>query len=337
MTYKFNPFTNKLDYFLHQAIASYKFTGWTELGAESLVDPGAGNFYFDFYDLPYAVMSLTDINGYDMDYNYEMMYFGMEYYDFFLNFHGKTNSNQYFTMMIIPDEEWITITEGEGEEEVAVAYAIPIWPVLFPMTYDAEEDEFVVDEFPENDQVLFSADFAFNPDYLGSMGRQDYDSVDISGGIISNTKIYWSEIVANGATILGGHGNTTSTVADLQAAHDGASYLLNEEAETPGMDMQVDFINVTHFNWVKVSGRYQGSSDHSITIQLQKTAYYGGAWDTFDVMQDQPSDNDYQDYSFFVPNDTLYIDDGVVKVRFNHYMGGTVGHTLLLDCVLLYL
>jgi hypothetical protein len=186
MTHKFNPFTNKLDYFLHQGIASYKFTGWKDLGVGAFTDPGVGNFYFDYHDLPYAVMSLTDANGYDMVWNFMQMNWGMDYYDLWLYFYSKQNSNQYFGCIVIPDEEWIAV---ENEEEETIAYAIPVWPVFFPINYDPIEDEWIIDEFPENDEILISIDFAFNPDYLGTMGTQDYDAVGITGGTISGANI----------------------------------------------------------------------------------------------------------------------------------------------------
>jgi hypothetical protein len=191
MTLKFNPFTKKLDYFLHQGIASYKFTGWKELA--DMTNPGDGNFYFNYYDGMYAVMSLTNSHGHYMGENLMMIYFALEYYDCILYYHGKTNSDQYIGSIIIPDEDWIEITEGEGDDEIVVAYAVPIWPVFFPMMYDAEEDEYVIDEFPENDEVLMSIDLAFNQDYLGGMAGQDPDSVYIYGGDISSVNLYGGE------------------------------------------------------------------------------------------------------------------------------------------------
>lgn len=191
MTLKFNPLSKKgLDYFLHQGIASYRFTGFKELA--ELTDPGAGNFYinYDFGGIGdmYAVVSLTDSHGYWMTWNWMMVYEGMAWYDIFLQMHGKTNSDQYMTFIIIPDEEWIDITEGEGEDEVSVALAIPIWEILFPLIEDG--DDVVVDEFPENDEVLFSVDFSWNQDCLGSMASQDSDGVSITGGDISGVNMW---------------------------------------------------------------------------------------------------------------------------------------------------
>ena len=186
MTLKFNPLSrNGLDYFLHQGIASYKFTGWKEL--ELMTDPGAGNFYYNFNDFGiYAVMSITDIHGYFMIWNLEELYWSTEYYDVWLYMHGKSNSDQYLGCIIIPDEEWTEILD-EAEENL-VALAIPIWFVFFPAIYDEEEDELWIDEFPENDEILISFDLSFNPElvwnYVGSLGMQDYDDVYITGGTI---------------------------------------------------------------------------------------------------------------------------------------------------------
>lgn len=187
MTLKFNPLSGELDYFLHQGMASYKFTGWTEL--EELVDPGVGNVYFnmDAFGFGYAVVSTTDNHGYDMAYNLEMMFFALSYYDCFLYFHGKTNSDRFIGFIVIPDEAWIDVVD---EEENLLAWGVPIWPVFFSMTYDAELDEFTIEEFPDNSEVLMHIDLAFNPDYFGTMADQDYDSVGISGGSISGTNLY---------------------------------------------------------------------------------------------------------------------------------------------------
>jgi hypothetical protein len=129
---------------------------------------------------------------------------------------------------------------------------------------------------------------------------------------------------------------TTSNVTDLQTANDGNAYTAVEVASNPNQNLVVGFTSITAFNWVQILGRYQGSSGHGITIQLEITPFDGSAWHTFGLLEDDTSDTNYINYSFFVPSDAAYINSGAVKVRFVHTMNGTAGHELVLDCVALY-
>jgi hypothetical protein len=53
-------------------------------------------------------------------------------------------------------------------------------------------------------------------------------------------------------------------------------------------------------------------------------------------MKDQAADQNFENYSFFVPNDSAYINSGVVKVRFIHEMAGNVNDRWVFDEVALY-
>lgn len=169
-------------------------------------------------------------------------------------------------------------------------------------------------------------------------GATNYRKVASDGTITfyGTARIDWIKKTANGATIRNAHGTTGSAVTDLQTAHDGNAYTLVEEAETPGMDVEVDFTSITAFNWVQVMARYEGSSSHGITIQLEITPFDGSAWHTYGYFEDQPADQNYQNLSFFVSSDTAYINSGVVKVRLVHEMAGTPNHELVIDNVALY-
>ena len=152
-------------------------------------------------------------------------------------------------------------------------------------------------------------------------------------------RIDWTKITANGVTILNSHGTPTGTVSNLQTAHDGSFYIVNEESgETPGLDFVVDFAGVTAFNWVQVLARYQqASAGHGITIMLEITPFNGTAWHRYDFMVDQAANLTNENHSFFVPNDAAYINSGVVKVRFVHEMIGTSSaHNVVVDVCALY-
>lgn len=148
-------------------------------------------------------------------------------------------------------------------------------------------------------------------------------------------RIDWSKITANGVTLTGFTG-AGQTVSMLQTANDGTVYTATE-VTGGGNDLVVDFAAVTAFNWVKILGFYDGSSQHTISIQIEVTPFDGSTWHTFHAMFDKSSTaHIMENADFFIPSDTAYINSGVVKVRFLH-SGTTVnGHTLELDEVSLY-
>ena len=164
-------------------------------------------------------------------------------------------------------------------------------------------------------------------------------AADGSQSFTGTARIDWTKITANGVTIRNSHGTTSDGVSDLQTAHDGNVYTLSEESgETPGMDIEVDFTGVTAFNWVQILARYeQATAGHGITIMLEITPFNGSAWHRYDFMQDQGADLTNEEHSFFIPDDSAYINSGVVKVRFVHEMIGTsANHDLVIDTCALY-
>jgi len=167
-------------------------------------------------------------------------------------------------------------------------------------------------------------------------GATNYANFTAAGiqSFLGTARIAWTKKTAATATVT--NMTTTSNVTDLQTANDGNAYTAVEVANNPNQNLVVGFTSITAFNWVQILGRYQGSSGHGITIQLEITPFDGSAWHTFGLLEDDTSDTNYINYSFFVPSDAAYINSGAVKVRFVHTMNGTAGHELVLDCVALY-
>jgi len=181
----------------------------------------------------------------------------------------------------------------------------------------------------------------FGVSTLGDGGTTNYLGVSATGvqSFVGLARIDWTKKTANGVAIRNAHGTPTGAVADLQTAHDGNFYIVNEESgETPGLDIEVDFTGVTAFNWVQVLARYElASAAHGITVMLEITPFDGSAWHRYTFFKDQAADLTNESHSFFVPDDTPYINAGVVKVRFVHEMVGTSpAHLLVIDCVALY-
>ncbi|RPI56282.1 MAG: hypothetical protein EHM49_00705 [Deltaproteobacteria bacterium] len=191
--YKFNPFTKNFDLYApaRTGIASYKFLGWT---AETppVTDPGTGNFVLNDDGSDYQlVINITDKNGRDLLFVLMMLFFlGWDYvYDIWFWMHSKTNPTLYYGLwMSLEDIEAI-----EDGEENLLAFIIPMYPMFVSMTYDPALDEWTALDIPVNDEVVLSMDFAFNPDYIGSMGEQDSDAVSIYGGSISGISLWGGE------------------------------------------------------------------------------------------------------------------------------------------------
>jgi len=161
---------------------------------------------------------------------------------------------------------------------------------------------------------------------------------------VGTARIDWAKITANSVTITAGGTDATSVVASLQTAFDGNFFHLDEVAATPGIDLIIDFINVTAFNWVQALDVYAGSASHAVAIQLYN--WITTTWDTFNAAQDGQHDiataGGYimDNHSFFVPSDTNYIGTGgsagQVRVHYYHTMSGTASHDLYIDVVALY-
>ena len=146
-------------------------------------------------------------------------------------------------------------------------------------------------------------------------------------------RIKWTKKAANGATVTGF--TTGSNVTDLQSI-DANTYTCTEVTGTPNY-LIVDFAGVTAFNWVQILADYDGTSQHNIVVQLEVTPFDGSAWVTYDTIPDQvASTHTFENYSFFVEDDTPYINGGVVKVRFSHSATTSNGHVLNFNIVALH-
>jgi len=183
---------------------------------------------------------------------------------------------------------------------------------------------------PGDTTISGDADVTGDTTLTGSLTAKD-DLIFSDAG-----RIAWTKKTANGVTLGGGPPTSADTVADLQTAHDGNTYTATEIANNPGQYLIVDFTGVTAFNWVQILMRYEGASTHVLTISLEITPFDLSTWHTYNVVLDQPADQDFQNFSFFVPDCTPYINSGTVKVKISHDMNGTAGHTWILDVVALY-
>jgi len=163
---------------------------------------------------------------------------------------------------------------------------------------------------------------------------------DKTGGPISGEvtftgtgRLTWTKVAANGVTLT--DITSSDTVSGLQTAFDGSTYTADEAAASAGQNLVVDFTGVTAFSWVRILARYQGSSAHALSIQMEITPFDGSTWHTYGGIEDQPADYSMENYSFMVVDDTPYINSGVVKIRFIH-PSGNVGHEWVFDEVALY-
>lgn len=150
----------------------------------------------------------------------------------------------------------------------------------------------------------------------------------------TSSRIVWAKIAASSVTKI--VGTSPDAVADLQTLGDGNTYTITEINNNPGIDLRVSFTNVTAFNWVRLLASYQGNSAHKVAVQLEITPFDGSAWHTLNTC-DHHATTGLEDYSFFVPDDSLYINNNEgVEMRFNHDMNGSPGHVLVIDESSLY-
>jgi hypothetical protein len=180
---------------------------------------------------------------------------------------------------------------------------------------------------------------------IGDSTPTNYTQIDSDGDVsfVGTARIDWTKITANSVTLTAGT-TPASLVADLQTAHDGNFYHIDEAAATPGLDLIVDFVSVTAFNWVNAISCYTGSTSHAVAVQLYN--WSTTTWDTFHCAQDAQCDVSTAggyilcNQDFFVPSDTNYIgtggNAGQVRVRFYHTMAGNAAHDLDIDVVALY-
>jgi len=131
---------------------------------------------------------------------------------------------------------------------------------------------------------------------------------------------------ANGVTT--NNGTPTGSVSDLQTMADGNSYDIVEVSGAPGINVEVDFADVTAIQHVVVSAYYEGNTSHAVRVQLYN--YTDTAWDTFDTLHHFAT-SDFLQMVILVPDDSDYISGGAAIVRLDHTETGTPGHDLYID------
>jgi hypothetical protein len=167
-------------------------------------------------------------------------------------------------------------------------------------------------------------------------GGANYTAHEGDGSLEFNGTARWNpqKIDANGVAISGF--TSANSVSDLQSHNDGSTYIATEATGSTNY-MIVDFINVTAFNWIQILNYYDGSSTHGMDIQVEIAPFDESTWHSLDCMQHSPATTHcFENHSFFISDDSIYINSGVVKIKFLH-MGSTAnGHKLVIDEVALY-
>ena len=170
-------------------------------------------------------------------------------------------------------------------------------------------------------------------------GATNYSKRDSSGILTHNGTARWdmTQIPVNGITKT--RGTSPDTVADLNTLSftgtDNTYTLTEEGAGQPGFDVTFDYASVTAFNFVRLLASYQGNAAHFVQVLLEITPFNGTVWHILNTL-DHHSAVGLEDYSFFVPDSSIYINSGVVKLRLYHPTNGTVGHTIIIDECTLY-
>ena len=97
------------------------------------------------------------------------------------------------------------------------------------------------------------------------------------------------------------------------------------------------FTDVTAFNWVEILAYYDGSATHALGVQLEITPFDGSAWHEYHHIRHQTStEQSMENYSFFIPDDSAYINSGTVTIRFQHLGSEVTNHEWHIDSVALY-
>jgi len=172
-------------------------------------------------------------------------------------------------------------------------------------------------------------------DFWKDITIQGVDNVTQERIVIVGKALH-SKITASNVTLT--KGGSASSVTDLRVANDGNVYHIDEVNDAPHIDLVVDFVDVTAFNWVNIIGGYKGVASHMVGIQVEITPFDGSAWYNYSSMDHHGTLEYLEDYSFFVQSDSIHINSGVVKVRFVHTVAspGNASHDMEIDIVALY-
>lgn len=172
---KFNPITSKLDHVenFNQGMGVWTFLGATEDAPEA--DPGAGNIVLDYTDgTIYLLVSYTDKNGWDFYMNFMFMYgFFSDSFSFIIELRSKSRPHVWVKLLVLDADVPVGVS----------AYQISCFP-FGGTTYD-DGEEYSTVLFEDGEDVILTMEAAFNSDYVGTLGTQDYNDVSITGGTIS--------------------------------------------------------------------------------------------------------------------------------------------------------
>jgi len=127
-------------------------------------------------------------------------------------------------------------------------------------------------------------------------------------------------------------GSTSDTIEDTQSIDDGNEMTIAEETGAPGFLIEFVFNDVEVFNSFQTHYNYTGSLSHNINVELEITPFDGTAFTTITTLDDTGTFT-FINQSIVIPSQ--YINNGVVKLRFNHTSGGVPSHDLILDYVAL--
>lgn len=126
-------------------------------------------------------------------------------------------------------------------------------------------------------------------------------------------------------TVIGG-----GTVADIQEWQDGNILQIQEEAATPGQNIEVTFENVRSFRRIGIAMAYMGSATHWVELAIWDTV--SETWKVIHTFPNALGQN-YR-YTDIPPNSHDFIDaSGNVKIRFYHPVAGNASHNSYMDYV----
>jgi hypothetical protein len=183
-----------------------------------------------------------------------------------------------------------------------------------------------------------SADVAYRTwvtdTFLAQTDTNYTDSTDVKGWNFMNED---SALYATQTDLLGvdyapasvdvQYGTLTSGTVDSLTALDGDLLTVTEaNGPTPVLRTVVTFTGVDRITNARAYGRYQGSTSHSITVQLYNFTL--SSWNSLGEMEHSTTN---QWYSYSVFNSSDYVSAGVCSLRFEHLSSGVNSHKLYLD------
>lgn len=141
--------------------------------------------------------------------------------------------------------------------------------------------------------------------------------------------------IADSITLVGG-GAPGLTVEDLQTAFDGNIYRIREATGAGGIELIVDFIDVSTFNLVRILGNYDGSATHSLEVQLYH--WENASWDVHDSLDGIEKTITAHSIKVFGARNYIGTDEnaGKVRVRIYHPQNGNSSHYAYFDEIALY-